>query len=89
MSPLTYMRRYGVVEVASEMYRQDERPLTAAERDGAEPDENGVLRKPTTGDSVPPLIGEAGAVGHQGRHHPAHPTAHPCRPGPAALRRPG
>ncbi len=63
MNALEYMRRYGVVEVASELYRQDERPLTAAEREGAEPDAGGVLRKPTTGESVPPLIGEAGAVG--------------------------
>lgn len=65
MTPLEYMRRYGVVEVASDVYRQDERQLTAAELDGAEPDVQGVLRKPTTDDSVPPLIGEAGAVGVQ------------------------
>jgi anaerobic selenocysteine-containing dehydrogenase len=65
MTPLEYMRRYGVVEVASEIYRQDERQLTAAELDGAVADGMGVLRKPTTDDSVPPLIGEAGAVGVQ------------------------
>ena len=29
MTPLEYMRRYGVVEVATDVYRQDERPLTA------------------------------------------------------------
>ena len=63
MTPLEYMRRYGVVEVADKLYRQDERPLTEAELTEAVPDENGVLRKPTTLDSVPPLIGEAGAVG--------------------------
>ncbi|GEL20658.1 molybdopterin-dependent oxidoreductase [Pseudonocardia asaccharolytica] len=65
LTPLAYMRRYGVVEVDSDIYRADERPLTAAELDGAVPDENGVLRKPTTDDSIPPLIGEAGAVGVQ------------------------
>jgi len=48
--------------VADNLYRQDERPLTEAELDGAAPDADGVLRKPTTLDSVPPLIGEAGAV---------------------------
>lgn len=63
LSPLAYMRKYGVVEVAKDLYRQDERPLTAEELDGAEPDARGVLRKPTTDDSTPPLIGEAGAVG--------------------------
>lgn len=63
MTPLQYMRRYGAFEVAHDVYRQDERPLTAAELDGAVPDDNGVLRKPVTEDSVPPLIGEAGAVG--------------------------
>ncbi|MQA81900.1 MAG: molybdopterin-dependent oxidoreductase [Streptosporangiales bacterium] len=63
LAPLDYMRKYGVVEVANGLYRQDERALTDAELDGAEPDADGVLRKPTTDDSVPPLIGEAGAVG--------------------------
>ncbi|HEY2832986.1 MAG TPA: molybdopterin-dependent oxidoreductase [Sporichthyaceae bacterium] len=63
LTPLAYMRRFGVVEVADSLYRQDERPLTDAELDGAEPDEYGVLRKPTTLDSVPPLVGEAGSVG--------------------------
>ncbi|WP_148571370.1 molybdopterin-dependent oxidoreductase [Nocardioides caldifontis] len=63
LSPLAYMRKYGVVEVARDVYRQDERPLTEAELDGARADEHGVLRKPTTDESTPPLIGEAGAVG--------------------------
>ncbi|MGH3794526.1 MAG: molybdopterin-dependent oxidoreductase [Pseudonocardiaceae bacterium] len=63
LSPLAYMRRYGVVEIADQLYRQDERPLSAEELAGAEPDAAGVLRTPTTDDSVPPLIGEAGAVG--------------------------
>jgi anaerobic selenocysteine-containing dehydrogenase len=63
LSPLAYMRKFGVVEIDSEVYRVDERPLTAEQLEGAEADENGVLRKPTTLDSVPPLIGEAGAVG--------------------------
>ncbi|MQA16362.1 MAG: molybdopterin-dependent oxidoreductase [Pseudonocardiaceae bacterium] len=63
LSPLAYMRRYGVVEVASDLYRQDERALSGAELEGAEPDAEGVLRKPTDLDSTPPLFGEAGAVG--------------------------
>lgn len=65
LTPLEYMRRFGVVEIDSEVYRMDERPLTPEQLEGAEPDENGVLRTPTTLDSVPPLIGEAGAVGIQ------------------------
>lgn len=63
MTPMQYMRRYGVVEIASDLYRQDERSLTAEELARAEPDAEGVLRKPTDPDSVPPLIGEAGSVG--------------------------
>ncbi|HSJ19438.1 MAG TPA: molybdopterin-dependent oxidoreductase [Nocardioidaceae bacterium] len=63
MTPLQYMRKYGVFEVAKEVYRLDERPLTEAELAGAEPDERGVLRKPVTLESQPPLVGEAGAVG--------------------------
>ncbi|WP_291415830.1 molybdopterin dinucleotide binding domain-containing protein [Actinophytocola sp.] len=63
LTPLAYMRRFGVVELDEELYRLDERPLTDAELAGAEPDEQGVLRKPVTLESVPPLIGEAGSVG--------------------------
>lgn len=63
LSPLQYMRRYGAYEVANDLYRLDERPLTVQEVTDAEPDEDGVLRKPTTMESTPPLVGEAGAVG--------------------------
>ena len=63
LSPLEYMRKYGAVEIVNGLYRQDERPLTPAEREGAEPDENGVLRKPVTPETQKPLVGEAGAVG--------------------------
>ncbi len=63
LTPLQYMRKYGVFEVAKDQYRLDERVLTDAELDGAEPDEHGVLRKSVTMDSQPPLVGEAGAVG--------------------------
>jgi anaerobic selenocysteine-containing dehydrogenase len=65
MTPMAYMRKYGVVEVARDLYRQDERPLSEAELEGAQPDEDGVLRRPTDDDSTPPLVGEAGAVGVQ------------------------
>ncbi|MDP1876475.1 MAG: molybdopterin-dependent oxidoreductase [Actinomycetota bacterium] len=63
LSPLAYMRKYGAVEIATDLYRQDERPLTPAELDGAVADENGVLRKPVTPETQTPLVGEAGAVG--------------------------
>ncbi|RYU09963.1 molybdopterin-dependent oxidoreductase [Nocardioides iriomotensis] len=63
LTPMEYMRKYGVVEIARDVYRQDERPLTEAELDGAVADDHGVLRKPTTDESTPPLVGEAGAVG--------------------------
>jgi anaerobic selenocysteine-containing dehydrogenase len=63
LQPLEYMRKFGVVEVAKDVYRVDERPLTDAELDGAAEEAGGVLRKPVTLDSTPPLVGEAGAVG--------------------------
>ncbi|HEU4947844.1 MAG TPA: molybdopterin-dependent oxidoreductase [Kribbella sp.] len=63
LTPLGYMRKYGAFEVSKDTYRLDERPLTDAELDGATPDETGVLRKPVTLDSTPPLVGEAGSVG--------------------------
>ncbi len=63
LSALAYMRKYGVVEIAKDLYRQDERALTADELEGAVADERGVLRKPTDDGSTPPLVGEAGSVG--------------------------
>ncbi|MHB8450482.1 MAG: molybdopterin-dependent oxidoreductase [Mycobacteriales bacterium] len=63
VTPLEYMRRFGVVEVADRIYRVDERPLRPQEVVGAVTDAHGVLRRPTTLDDAPPLVGEAGAVG--------------------------
>ncbi|MFZ5852691.1 MAG: molybdopterin-dependent oxidoreductase [Actinomycetota bacterium] len=63
LTPLDYMRRYGAFELARDVYRVDERPLTAEETEGTTPDQNGVLRRPVTLDSAPPLVGEAGSVG--------------------------
>ena len=63
MTPLAYMRKYGVVEVARDVYRQDERPLTEAEVDGAAVQRDGVLRKEVDDEATPPLVGEAGSVG--------------------------
>lgn len=42
-----YMRKYGVVEVARDVYRQDERRLTDAELENTVVDERGVVRKPS------------------------------------------
>jgi anaerobic selenocysteine-containing dehydrogenase len=63
LTPLEYMRKYGVVEVASDVYRVDERVLSDDEVAGTEPDELGVLRRPVTLDTQVPLVGEAGSVG--------------------------
>ena len=63
ITPLEYMRKFGVVEIDKDVYRVDETPLTDEQRAGATPDEDGVLRTPVTMDEAPPLIGEAGAVG--------------------------
>jgi anaerobic selenocysteine-containing dehydrogenase len=63
MTPLEYMRRYGVVEVDTDVYRVDERPLTDDELADTTVDEQGVVRKPVTLDSVAPVFGEAGAMG--------------------------
>src|SRR5699024_1054731 len=61
MSPLQYMRRYGAVEVDTDVYRADERVPSDAALANTEEDSQGVLRKPTSLDSVPPLVGEAGS----------------------------
>ncbi len=63
LTPLQYMRKYGAFEVAKDVYRQDERVLTEDELAGTEADSAGVLRRPVTLESTPPLVGEAGAVG--------------------------
>lgn len=62
MTPLEYMRRYGAVEVDSEVYRVDERVPDDAALEGTEEDAAGVLRKPVGLDVEPPLVGEAGSV---------------------------
>lgn len=63
MTPMQYMRRYGVVEVEQSVYRRDERVIDDAELFDTTVDELGVVRKPVTLDSVAPIVGEAGAVG--------------------------
>jgi anaerobic selenocysteine-containing dehydrogenase len=63
LTPLAYMRKYGVVDVPGDVYRVDERVLTDAERQGTTVDAEGVLRRPVTLDTQVPLVGEAGAVG--------------------------
>ncbi len=63
LTPLAYMRKYGAFEVTKDAYRVDERVLTDAEVEGTTADAQGVLRKPVTLDSTPPLVGEAGSVG--------------------------
>ncbi len=63
LSPLAYMRKFGVVELAKDQYRLDERPLTELEMRGFSPDEEGVLRRPVRDDEAPPLVGEAGSLG--------------------------
>lgn len=68
LTPLAYMRKYGVAEIATGVYRVDEKPLDEVDLAGTEPDPagsetEGVLRRPVTLDDRAPLIGEAGAVG--------------------------
>ncbi|MGH3436097.1 MAG: molybdopterin-dependent oxidoreductase [Sciscionella sp.] len=63
MTPLEYMRRYGVVEVDDEVYRVDERPVPEEALAGTEPDAGGVMRRPVTLDAEVPVVGEAGSVG--------------------------
>jgi anaerobic selenocysteine-containing dehydrogenase len=63
LDPLAYMRRYGAFQVADNVYRLDERPVADDDIAAAQADERGVLRVPTTPDSTPPLVGEAGSVG--------------------------
>ncbi|MFC4004008.1 molybdopterin-dependent oxidoreductase [Prauserella oleivorans] len=63
MEPLEYMRRYGVASLDDEVYRVDERPPAQEQLENATAGPDGVLRTPVTLDAVPPVVGEAGAVG--------------------------
>ncbi len=64
MTPLEYMRKYGVFEVAKDQYRLDERVLSDDELSGTTVDEKGVVRKADPGlDVAPPLVGEVDSVG--------------------------
>lgn len=64
LTPLEYMRRYGVFEVATNQYRLDERILGEAELEDTYVDDHDVVRKREVGlDVAPPLVGEAGSVG--------------------------
>jgi anaerobic selenocysteine-containing dehydrogenase len=63
LSPLEYMRKFGVVSVQDDIYRVDENQVPEEQLADASPDENGVYRTPVDLDSEPPLIGEAGSIG--------------------------
>ncbi len=64
MTPLEYMRKYGVFEVAKDQYRLDERVLSDDELSGTTVDDRGVVRKSDPGlDVAPPLVGEVDSIG--------------------------
>ena len=88
MTPLEYMRRYGVVEVAT---------TSTARTSARSPTSSSTARRPTrtaccasrpTCDSVPPLIGEAGAVGVQLDDGSGRRLAHPVPQARGLLHRP-
>ncbi|HET8979293.1 MAG TPA: molybdopterin-dependent oxidoreductase [Solirubrobacteraceae bacterium] len=62
LTPLEYMRRFGAVSVADEVYRVDEQPVGDDALTDATLDEAGVYRTPVDDDSEPPMVGEAGSV---------------------------
>jgi anaerobic selenocysteine-containing dehydrogenase len=62
LTPLEYMRKFGVVAVADSVYRVDEQRVDEEQLQAATRDEQGVYRTPVDLDSRPPLIGEAGSV---------------------------
>jgi anaerobic selenocysteine-containing dehydrogenase len=62
LTPLGYMRKFGVVSVDDSVYRVDEQPVAEDRLRGATLDDAGVYREPVDLDSEPPLIGEAGSV---------------------------
>ncbi|MBF4160921.1 molybdopterin-dependent oxidoreductase [Nocardioides acrostichi] len=68
LTPLEYMRKFGVFEVAKDQFALHERVLGADELAGTHVDDQGVVRKPDVGlDVAPPLVGEADSVGVQHR----------------------
>jgi len=62
LTPLEYMRKFGVVSVDESVYRVDEQPVEDEQLKDATVDDAGVYRNPVDFDSEPPLIGEAGSV---------------------------
>jgi len=63
LTPLQYMRRFGVVSIEDGIYRVDERPVDDEALSEATADQQGVYRQPVDDDSEPPLVGEAGSLG--------------------------
>jgi anaerobic selenocysteine-containing dehydrogenase len=45
LTPLQYMRKYGAFEVTTDVHRQNEKPVAAADMSGAVTEANGVIKK--------------------------------------------
>ncbi|MBA3916425.1 MAG: formate dehydrogenase, partial [Acidobacteriales bacterium] len=61
-TPLEYMRKYGAFEIPGDTYRQNEKPLAAADLQGSTVENNGVLRK--DGKPVGVMIEDKPVVGY-------------------------
>ncbi len=62
LTPLEYMRKFGVVSAGESIHHLDEERVDERELAETTVDEHGVHRLAVDLDSVPPLVGEAGSV---------------------------
>ena len=62
LKPLEYMRKYGAYEVTTDVHRQNEKPVAAAEMTGANVEANGVIKK--DGKAVGVMIDGRPVVGY-------------------------
>src|ERR1700722_16752324 len=62
LTPLQYMRRYGAFEVTRDVYKQNEKPVAAAQLAGSKVEANGVVTK--AGKPVGVMIEDQAVVGY-------------------------
>ena len=62
LTPLQYMRKYGAFEVTRDVYKQNEKPLAAADLAGAQVEPNGVVTK--EGKPIGVMIEDKAVVGY-------------------------
>ena len=63
LTPLQYMRKYGAFEVTRDVYKQNEKPVAAADLAGSKVEANGVVTK--EGKAVGVMVEDKAVVGYR------------------------